>query len=283
MVDFIQQWLSTNLLPVIFTILAAMFVARFGSIPIAAFIRRTVTYRAHGDKTEQDVKKRQDTLISICVAILKVLVWVTAGYDIIKRFGIDPAPLLAGAGVVGFAVAFGAQSLIKDFVSGVFIILENQYRVGDTATLNGATGTIERITIRTTVLRDEDGSVHYIPNGTISHSVNKTMGYAKVNLTLAVDPKTDVDKLAEIVNKTGEKMYHDEKWSKKLMEQPHFLNIGSFSDKAVELKVTGKVSPTSKWNVNNELKKRLLSTFEKHGIKVVELPPKKKEKEEATH
>lgn len=280
--EFLQQWLSANFLPITFTIVVAWLVAKFGSVPISVFIRRTVTYRAHGDKTEQDVKKRQDTLIGICVAVLKVLVWVTAGYDIIKRFGIDPAPLLAGAGVVGFAIAFGAQSLIKDFVSGVFIILENQYRVGDTATLNGATGTIERITIRTTVLRDEDGSVHYIPNGTITHSVNKTMGYAKVNLTLAVDPKTDVDKLAEIVNKTGEKMYHDEKWTKKLMEQPHFLNIGTFSEKAVELKVTGKVSPTSKWNVNNELKKRLLAALEKHDIKVVDLPAKKKEKEEST-
>src|SRR5690349_569283 len=111
MYEFLQQWLGANLIPIILTIFVASLVARFGSIPIGAFIRRTVTYRAHGDKTEQDVKKRQDTLISICVAVLKVLVWVTAGYDIIKRFGIDPAPLLAGAGVVGFAIAFGAQSL----------------------------------------------------------------------------------------------------------------------------------------------------------------------------
>lgn len=282
MLELIQQWLNANFLPIVFTILIALLVSRFGSIPIAGFIRRTVTYRAHGDKTEQDIKKRQDTLISICLAVLKVIVWVTAAYSIIQRFGIDPAPLLAGAGVVGFAIAFGAQSLIKDFVSGVFIILENQYRVGDIATLNNATGTIERITIRTTVLRDEDGSVHYIPNGTISHSINKTMGYAKLNLSLAVETKTDVDKLAEIVNKVGEKMYHDEKWSKKLMEQPHFLNIGTFSDKAIEVKVTGKVSPISKWNVVNELKKRLLAAFEKNQIKVVDMPASKDKKKEPT-
>ncbi len=280
MIESIQQWLSANFLPIALTLLAASLISRFGGIPISGFIRRTVTYRAHGDKTEQDVKKRQDTLISICVAVLKVLVWATAAFDIIKRFGIDPAPLLAGAGVVGFAIAFGAQSLIKDFVSGIFIILENQYRVGDVATLNNATGTIERITIRTTVLRDEDGSVHYIPNGTITHSINKTMGYAKVNISIYVEPKTDVDKVVDLVNKAGEKLYHDEKWSKKLLERPHFLNIGAFSDKSVEVKITCKVRPTSKWNVANELKRRVLASFEKHEIKIVADPPKPKSKEE---
>lgn len=273
-----MDWLNINFVPTVVIVVVAWLATRFGSLLLRGVIRRTITYRAHGDKTPQDLKKRQNTLISISSAVLKTVIWITAIFEILKRFGVDPTPILAGAGVAGFAIAFGAQSLIKDFVSGLFIVLENQYRVGDTVTLANATGTVEKITIRTTVLRDEEGHVHYIPNGTINHSTNKTMGYAKINLALSVDPKTDVDKLAEIVNKVGEKMYHDEKWSKKLLERPRFLNIGSFSDTSVEIKITGKVPPTSKWNVTEELKKRVLAAFEKNEVKVIESAQDKKAK-----
>lgn len=269
MLELMNAWLTDNFFAIVFVVLAAIIVSRFGALLIKGFIRRTVTYRAHGDKTELDVKKRQDTLISICVAALKVVVWLTAAFEIIRRFGVDPAPLLAGAGIIGFAVAFGAQSLIKDFVSGIFIILENQYRVGDMAELNNASGTIEKITIRTTVLRDEDGSVHYIPNGTINHAINKSMGFAKVNLSFLMDPKADIDTVSNIINKAGEKLYHDEKWSKKLLSQPRFLNIGKFSEKSVEVRVTGKVTPVSRWSVSEELKKRLLAAFKRSQIQVV--------------
>lgn len=276
MTDMLQQWFADNFLAIVFIALLAVLVARVGALLIKGFIRQTVTYRAHGDKTEKDVKKRQDTLISICVATFKVIVWATAVSEIVRRFGIDPAPLLAGAGLVGFAVAFGAQSLIKDFVSGIFIILENQYRVGDTATLNNATGTIEKITIRTTVLRDEEGAVHYIPNGTITHAINKTMGFAKISLSILIDPKTDVDKVSGIINKVGEKMYNDEKWSKKLLDKPRFQNIGSFGEKSVEVRVTGKVPPASKYNVSLELEKRLLAAFAKNQVRVISEPVTKK-------
>lgn len=245
---------------------------------ITGLIRRAPTLRARGDRTEQDVKKRQDTLISISLAALKIVVWSLTVLEVLKRFGIDPTPILAGAGIVGFAVAFGMQSLIKDFVAGLFVIFENQYRVGDIVTLGSATGSVERITIRTTVLRGEDGSVYYIPNGSVNQSINKTMGYSKLNLSFWFDPKTDVDRLAEIINRVGEKMYHEEKWSKKLLERPHFLNIGSFNDKSVEVKVTGKATPISKWSVSNEVKTRLQAAFAKAEINLLPEPAKKEEK-----
>lgn len=266
MFEMIQGWLAQNLLPIVFIWATAYLVARFGNIPLTGLIRRTVTYRAHGDKTEQDVKKRQDTLISICTAVFKVVVWLTAVYTIIGRFGIDPAPLLTGAGVVGFALAFGAQSLIKDFVSGIFIILENQYRVGDTVELNKATGVVEKISIRTTVIRDDEGNVHYVPNGSINESVNKTMGYAKIHISIGVNAKTDVDKAAAAINKVGQRLFRDEKWSKKLLEAPRFLNIGNFSEKSLELKVSGKTKPGMQWNVTSELRERLTSALEKEGV-----------------
>jgi len=272
MFETIQQWLADNFFYILFVLAVAYLAARFGHLPLAGLIRRTVTYHAHGDKTELDVKKRQDTLISISSAVLRVVIWLTAAFTIVRRFGIDPAPILAGAGVVGIALAFGAQSLIKDFVSGIFIILENQYRVGDVVTLDNASGKVEKISIRTTVVRDDDGSVHYIPNGTISHSVNKTMGYAKINLAIGVKPKTDVDKLAEIINNVGTKMFEDEKWHKKLMEPPRFLNIGNFNESALEVKITGKTKPTALWAVSGELRKRLHSAFERNNIELAPTP-----------
>jgi len=278
MFDSAQKWLNANFLPIILIIVGAWLITRFGGMIISGLIRRAPTLRAHGSQSGQDTKKRQDTLISISSAALKITVWALAVLEVLRRFGIDPTPILAGAGIVGFAVAFGMQSLIKDFVAGLFVIFENQYRVGDIVTLGSATGSVERITIRTTVLRGEDGSVYYIPNGSVNQSVNKTMGYSKLNLSFWFDPKTDVDRLAEIINQVGEKMYHDEKWSKKLLERPHFLNIGSFSDKSVEVKVTGKAAPISKWGVTNEVKKRLLAAFAKAEVTLLPEPSKKEEK-----
>lgn len=177
MVNFamFQEWFRENWAPIAIAVVIGTIINKFGPKIIEKVIRRTVRYRAHGDIGEDDSKKRQDTLIGMFSAVLKVLVWLVVGFTILRRFGIDLTPLLAGASVLGVAVGFGAQSLIKDFLSGLFIILENQYRVGDTVNLDGSDGRVEQITIRSTVVRDNDGSVHYIPNGSIAHTINRTI------------------------------------------------------------------------------------------------------------
>lgn len=272
----VQQWLYTSF-PSIFlqsvvVILVALLIGKFAPIPLAGFIRRTVKYRAHGDSSAEDIKKRQDTLISLLSTLLRALVWFVAGFTILSYFGINLAPLLAGASVLGVALAFGAQSLIKDFLSGTFIILENQYRVGDTVELDGAVGSVEHISIRTTIVRDNDGSVHYIPNGNVMHSVNKTMGFSKVNLAISVGPQTDIDKLADIINEVGHTMSHEEKWGKKILDPPHFLSIGTFSNTALEVKIVAKTTPAAQWSVTGELRKRLLAELKTHGIELAPLP-----------
>lgn len=268
MIENIQAWLQLNTLPILLIIIVAYAISKFGDAPLAGFIRRTVRYHAHGDTTEEDVKKRQNTLISMFVTLLRVVVWTVAIFSILARFGIDLTPLIAGASVLGVALAFGAQSLIKDFLSGMFIILENQYRVGDVVELDGAGGTVEHISIRTTVVRDNDGSVHYVPNGNVMHAINRTMGFAKVNLAIAVKPKTDIDKLADVINAVGTGMAEDEKWQKKILDAPHFLSIGTFSDTALEVKIIGKTQPSAQWSVSGELRKRLLAEFKKHNIEL---------------
>jgi small conductance mechanosensitive channel len=258
----IQAWLGQNLLSIIFILFGAFLINRF--IPaLVSGIFKQLKYRTHGDIGEEDMIKRQNTLIGMFTAVLKILVWIIAISTVLGYFNIDLAPLIASAGIIGVAIGFGAQSLIKDFISGIFIILENQYRVGDSVELDGASGTVEQISVRTTILRDPSGNVHYIPNGMVAHSINKSKDYSKVNILVSVSPETDVDKLIEVVNKVGESLAKDSKWSKKVIEAPHFFAINSFSNTGLEVKIIGKTSPSAQWSVSGELRRRLLAEFKK--------------------
>ncbi len=257
----------------IVVILAIGWLARhFGGAVITRVIKRII--RKNSDMSDDDVKKRQNTLIGLLIVIWKIIVISIAGILIFRQLfpGIDLTPVFASAGIVGIALGFGAQSIIKDFLSGIFIITENQYRVGDVVDLEGATGTVERLGIRTTMLRDADGNVHYKPNGNIVHVINKTMGFSKVNFTLAVDPETDIDTLANVINEVGEKMMIDDAWKEKLLEAPHFLNIGSFSQMSMDVTIIGKTQPSAQWSVTGELRRRLIRAFQKHNIKLAQLP-----------
>lgn len=265
------DWTANYAWPTLLIIVVAYLLSYFGGLLIAPLIRRTVG-RIHSDATEEDVKKRQDTLISLLHTLVKVVVWMVAIFTILRQFSIDLAPLLAGASVLGVALGFGAQSLIKDFLSGMFIIMENQYRVGDVVDLEGSAGTVEQITVRTTIVRDVDGNVHFIPNGNIMTVINKTMGFSKINLTISVKPDTDVEKLAKVIDSVGEDLAKDEKWKSKVISAPKFLNIGNFTDTALEVKITGKTPPSKQWGVTGELRKRLLVAFKKHKIELAQMP-----------
>lgn len=264
-------WLQEHWLELIITIAIAFVIARLGGWIIAPVVRRLVG-RLHNDLSHEDVIKRQDTLISILHTFLKVLVWTFTIFIILGMFGVNLAALLAGASILGVALGFGAQSLVKDFLSGLFIILENQYRVGDVVDLEGSAGTVEHITLRSTTVRDADGNVHYIPNGNIMRVINKTMGFSVINLTIAVKPTVNVDHLAEIINELGEKFTEEEKWKDNILVAPHFSNLGTFTDASMEVKITGKTQPSKQWSVTGELRKRLLIAFKKHHIELAQIP-----------
>lgn len=271
MINMFSKWIDANGVPILLILLISYGAIRFGTIAISVIIRRAVG-KLHNDISEKDIEKRQTTLISIFNTLLRVLIWLVAAFSILKRFGIDLTPVLAGASVLGVAIGFGAQSIIKDFLAGLFIILENQYRVGDVVDLDGSAGTVEHITIRSTIVRDQDGNVHYIPNGGIGRAINKTMGFSKINLTIGVATDTNVDTVAAVINEVGEKLAHDEKWRAKIIEPPHFLNIGSFTDTSLEIKIIGKTQPSEQWATTGELRKRLLAAFKKHKI-ISTVPP----------
>ncbi len=263
------KWLSSHWLP-IFTIVLTAFIAEYvGEQFIKAIVRKAVHGR-HFVRQNQpliDVKKRQDTIISISVIIWKMLVVVGAGFALFGVFfpEVNLLPLLASAGVLGAVIGFGAQSVIRDFISGAFIIIENQFRVGDDVEVDGAIGKVEHITLRSTVIRDDAGNVHYIANGNVFHVINKTMGYSKVYFTLSVAPETDIDELKEVIEKTGLKMSKEEKWKKKIIEPIALFNLGAFSDQALEVRVSGRTQPGEQFAVTTEFKKRLLVEIRKRS------------------
>ena len=241
-------------------------VKRFGMIIIERAVRGAITADTYASK--DDEKAREDTIISIVRAIVRVGIWVFGSMLILAQLGVNIGPLIAGASIAGVAIGFGAQSIVKDFVSGLFMIMENQYRVGDVVTVAGITGTVESITVRQTILRDVEGQKHHVPNGSIDIATNLTMEYANVHLKLGVSYDSEIEKVEEVINEVGTKMSNDPKWRNHIQEAPSFVRVDNFGASEVEVKVLGRVEAGQQWAVAGEFRRRIKQAFDKHGIEI---------------
>lgn len=256
---------------------AVALIAYFAGTRLVAFVvKRAVKGARHRSWHKKDIEKRQKTLVSLFTSIWRLVIVLTAAYAALRVYNpnitSDLAPLFASAGIIGIALGFGAQSLIKDFLSGIFIISENQYRVGDVVDIEGFSGTVERIGTRSTVLRDVDGNVHYFPNGMIQHVINKTMGYSMARFTMLLHPETDIDSVAEIIDATGKSLSEEEKWKDKILSPPTFVSVGEITGNSVEVIVAGKTQPSDQWGVISEMRRRLLEAFEERDIRLAVAP-----------
>ena len=222
----------------------------------------------------KDLEKRQRTLGALFANVWRIIVIMLVAYGVFVQFFDYKAlaPLFASAGIIGVAFGFGAQSLVKDFLSGVFIISENQFRVGDIIEIDGFGGTVERIGVRSTVIRDVDGNVHYFPNGMVQHVINKTMGYSMARFTVAVAPDTDISKVSKLIDKLGLTLANEDNWKDKILEAPHFVMMGEFTATAVNLIVSGKTQPSDQWSVVAEMRRRILEKFEQEAITIGTIP-----------
>jgi small conductance mechanosensitive channel len=261
-----------------FALIAAVaLVAYFaGTRLVALIVKRAVKGARHRSWHKKDIEKRQKTLVSLFTSIWRLVIIITAAYATLRVFNpnitSDLAPLFASAGIIGIALGFGAQSLIKDFLSGIFIISENQYRVGDIIDIEGFGGTVERIGTRSTVLRDVDGNVHYFPNGMIQHVINKTMGFSMARFTMLVHPETDVDDVSEIIDTVGKALAEEDGWKDKILDAPAFVSVGEITGSSIEVIVAGKTQPSDQWGVVAEMRRRLLEEFEQRGIRLAVTP-----------
>ena len=267
----ITEWLYTVGPRIVLIIVLAWVLQRFGMMIMERFIRQAI--KPDQFALPSDEKQREDTLIAILRTVLNVLWVVIAIMLILDEIGLSIGPLLASAGIVGVALGFGGQWLIRDLISGLFIVIENQFRVGDIVTLHiGASGMqeisgrVEDMSPRLTVLRDLDGKVHHVPNGSITVATNVSMEYAGINLDIGIDQKVKLESAIKIINDIGQSLSEDKEWQDKILEAPQFLRVDDFSDKSVIIKITGKTLPMEQWAVSGELRKRLKLSFDKAGI-----------------
>ncbi|GAH80681.1 unnamed protein product, partial [marine sediment metagenome] len=183
------------------------------------------------------MKKRANTLSSVFVNTGTIIILIFAIFTMLPEFGVNIAAMLAGLGIVGIAIGFGAQSLIKDLLAGIFILLEDQYRVGDVVNVAGIGGLVEEIGLRRTVLRDLDGIVHSIPNSEIKVASNFTKGYSRVNLNISVAYGEDLDRVIEVINRVCKEMAEDPKWSADFVSTPKVLRVDKLADSGIDIKI----------------------------------------------
>ncbi len=249
---------------VLFIPIIAWFVLRI----VRRFARRLEQGTGEGSPADAEYARRLSTLARVSSAAVAAAVWIITGIYILGRLGINITPILASAGVLGLAVAFGAQTLIKDFLSGFFILLENQYRIGDVIVIDGVGGVVERITLRVTVLRDLQGTVHYIPNGTMARISNMTQGWSRVVLEVGVSYSENLDRVIRVLKDLLAQLKADPAWGPALLDEPEVSGVESLGESSIDVRVLVKTRPMKQWDVARELRKRIKARFDQEGIEI---------------
>jgi small conductance mechanosensitive channel len=212
--------------------------------------------------------KRVTTLTGMLTTIASVLIWSVAAVICLDQLGFDITPILAGAGILGLAVGFGAQNIVRDLISGFFMVLENQVRVGDVAIVNGTGGLVEAITFRTIVLRDLSGVVHVFPNGTISTMSNMTKGWSAYVIDVGVAYKEDTDRVIEIMKRVDEDLRSDPNFGLHILGPIEVFGVDDFKDSEVTIKARLRTHPIQQWGVGREYRRRLKKAFDAEGIEI---------------
>jgi small conductance mechanosensitive channel len=249
--------------------LAAFLVVRTGiRVGIRHLLDRSSAESGGDVLPPAELERRVTTIGRLLVRVAGAVLAVIAGLMVLNLFGIDIGPAVAGLGVVGIAVGFGAQTLVKDWLAGIFVVLENQYSQGDVVRLAGVDGVVEDFSLRRTTLRDLDGTVHTVPNGQITVASNMTRLWARVNLDVGVAYDTDIDRAVEIIDRVGAELHADPEWGERMIEAPTVARVNALDDSAVTLKVLGQVRAAQQWAVTGELRKRILDAFGREGIEI---------------
>jgi moderate conductance mechanosensitive channel len=219
-------------------------------------------------QTDEEYKKRADTLASVIRHLLNVVILIVAVMTILAQLGVEIGPILAAAGIVGLAVGFGAQSLVKDVINGFFILLEDQIRVGDVVDVNGKGGLVEKVNLKMTILRDLAGNVHFIPNGTIDIVTNMTKGYSRYVFDIGVAYREDVDEVIQVIKEVDEDMRKDPEFAEDILQPIEILGLDRFADSAIIVRARTTTKPIKQWRVGREFNRRLKKLFDQRGIEI---------------
>jgi small-conductance mechanosensitive channel len=220
----------------------------------------------HVKDTEQI--KRRNTLTSVLQFVFKVIIITLSTVTILGEFGIKIGPILAAAGIVGLAIGFGAQSVVKDVINGFFILLTDQIRIGDVVEISGKSGVVEGLNLRMVTLRDLAGNVHYVPNGEISVVTNMTKGYSRYVFDIGVSYRENIDEVTEIMRQVDDELRHDPEFQDDILEPLEILGLDRFGESAVVIQARTTTKPIKQWRIGREFKRRLKIQFDKRGIEI---------------
>ncbi len=271
--DMMLHWLDKHFFNVLTILIVAWVVRRLATAIVERLIRATVRPEAHQTKTDRE--KRIKTLHSLAVGVIKLITYLVSTVLIVGEIWPGSTSLLlTSAGLLGVMFGFGAQNLVRDITSGIFIIIENQYRIGDQVTLmtpfgSSVEGIVEDIYIRTTVLRDLSGTAHHIPNGNISLTSNKTLGFSRLSEEITVAIDTDMELLEKAIKQVSDEMTSDPELKDRIVDPPQLANVLGFRENGVLIRVSAKTKPAEQWKIRSEFYKHLRKSFERNKIKLV--------------
>jgi small conductance mechanosensitive channel len=268
----VRELLLGTVIPIVLIVVIALAVVWLARLTVRGIVRALLD-RETSEGTAQElsaveVKKRMDTLEGLATNVIRVFVVVIAGAMILSELDFDIAPAVAGLGIVGIAVGFGTQSIVRDYFTGALILVENQFSKGDVVTIAGVSGTVEDFSLRRTTLRDLDGVVHTVPNGEIKVASNRTRVWARINQDVTVAYGTDIERATRVVDDVGRALAADPEWRRRVMEPPRVERVEALGEYGITLKILGMVRAPEQWAAGGELRKRLLAAFATHGVEI---------------
>ncbi len=283
----VAEWVVAKPLTVIVTVIVAALVARIGRWLVSRSMNRLLASqdggRGHRHESElrrrtsrmilssgdssQRAQARYETLTAVFRSIVTAIVWMVALVVILDTFGISLGPLLATAGIAGIALGFGTQTMVRDFITGFFIVAEDQFGVGDTIDLGGgAKGVVERVTLRSTHLRDPEGTVWHVANGQITRVANKSQEWARALIDVVLPYEADIEVVSGVMQEVADSMQADAEWAPRILERAEIWGIQEFDADGVHVRMVIKTEPAAQFGVLRELRGRLKTTFDARGI-----------------
>jgi small conductance mechanosensitive channel len=264
-VKTIATWLTTSGIKILGILIAFLILSQM-SRWIIGWVEKFVPEK--DPLRAAEAKKRAHTLGNILRHVLLIVISFVAILMILGELGIQLGPLLATAGIGAIAIGFGAQSLVKDVISGFFIILENQYRIGDAIEVAGVSGLVESVSLRRTVLRDLEGRVHTIPNGEIKVVSNLSKEWSRSVLDIGISYGEDMDKVVDLLSQIGKELEAEEPYKSAILEPLQILGLERFEESQLVIRMMVKTVPLKQWEVGRELRKRIKKGFDEQGIQI---------------
>ncbi len=238
---------------------------RQNSLPVKQFSRVGI-----GDPDEVDprLEARAASISGVVGSTAAVIIWVVTLITVLGELGIDLGPLIAGAGIAGIALGFGAQSIVKDFLAGLFVLIEDQYGIGDSVDLGEAVGTVQQISLRTTVLRSQDGTVWHVPNGEILRVGNKSQVFSVAIVDVTVAYSSDIEEVKAVILRTATIMCDSDEWRDDVLEPPDLLGVEAFASIGVTVRTLVKTTPGKQWALQRALRESIKSALDEAGIEI---------------